>query len=182
MTDRHNYKQRMDLLEEWRAAKVLPLINGRLLDVGCGFNNLVRAYGSGVGVDIFPWEGVDVLIGDPASLPFPDRSFDTVTIGAALNHIPNRAAALIEIRRVLRPSGRLIVTMIGPKTGRLAHALFVRDERTRGGMRPGEQDGMTRQAVRALLRSRGFTVVGEVPFQLGLNRVFVGLKSEDGRA
>jgi SAM-dependent methyltransferase len=172
----------MDLLEGWRVARVLPLIRGRLLDVGCGFNNLVSAYGSGVGVDIFPWDGVDVLVGDPAELPFPDRSFDTVTIVAALNHIPNRAEALIEIGRVLRSCGRLVVTMIGPKTGLLAHALFVRDERTRGGMRPGEKGGMTRQEVVGLLRSCGFTIVREVPFQLGLNRVFVGLKNEDRSA
>src|SRR5262245_8036930 len=138
MTALWSQRRRMDLLEGWRAARVLPLISGRLLDVGCGFNNLVSAYGSGVGVDIFPWEGIDILVGDSARLPFLDSSFDSVTIVAALNHIPNRAAALIEIRRLLRPGGSLIVTMIGPKTGRLAHRLFVRDEYTRGGMRPGE--------------------------------------------
>lgn len=63
----------MDILEGWRIAKVLPMIQGRLLDVGCGFNNLVKAYGSGVGVNVFPWKGVDVLIGDSAFLPFPDE-------------------------------------------------------------------------------------------------------------
>src|SRR5919109_4397828 len=117
--------ERMDALEGWRIGRVLPLVRGRLLDVGCGFNNLVRAYGRGVGVDVHPWLGVDVLLDDAARLPFPAATFDTVTILAALNHIPNRAAALREIRRVLRPSGRLIVTMIGPRTGVLAHMLFV---------------------------------------------------------
>ncbi|MGH2592049.1 MAG: class I SAM-dependent methyltransferase [Anaerolineae bacterium] len=166
-------KPRMDALEGWRIAKVLPLVRGRLLDVGCGFNNLVRAYGCGVGVDVFPWAGIDILIGDSAWLPFPDGSFDTVTIVAALNHISNRTEALPAIRRVLRPGGQLIVTMIGPKTGVLAHIAFVRDERTRGSMQPGEKLGMTRREVVSLLDESGFSVVQDIPFQFGLNRVYI---------
>lgn len=170
----------MDALESWRIARVLPHVRGRLLDIGCGFNNLVRAYGSGVGADIHAWLGIDVLIGHAAVLPFKDRAFDTVTILAALNHIPNRAAALREIVRVLRPGGRLIVTMIGPWTGVAAHALFVRDERARGGMRPGEKLGMSWNEVRGLLDGAGFVVLREVPFQAGLNRVFLAAKREEG--
>jgi SAM-dependent methyltransferase len=170
----------MDLMESWRIARVLPLIRGRLLDVGCGFNNLVRVYGKGVGIDIFPWVGIDVRIGDSAWLPFPNDAFDTVTIVAALNHIPNRAEALLAIRRVLRPTGRLIATMIGPKTGVMAHAVFGRDEHARGGLRPGEKLGMTRREVVDLFEVCGLHVVREIPFQLGLNRVFVAAQNGAG--
>jgi len=171
-------KKRMDALEAWRHAKILPLIRGRLLDVGCGFNNLVEAHDSGIGIDVFPWEGIHVLVGSSATLPFPSGSFDTVTIVAALNHIPNRADTLLEIQRVLRSSGRLIVTMIGPRTGIFAHILFGRDERTRGGMLRNEEKGMTRQDVMGLLNRCGFTTAQIIPFQLGLNHVFVAVKSE----
>jgi demethylmenaquinone methyltransferase / 2-methoxy-6-polyprenyl-1,4-benzoquinol methylase len=43
------------------------------------------------------------------SLPFPDCSFDCVTIGFGLRNVTNKAAALASMRRVLRPGGRLLV-------------------------------------------------------------------------
>ena len=47
--------------------------------------------------------------GDAARLPYEDRSIDAVILTAVLGEIPERAAALQEIRRVLKPNGRLIV-------------------------------------------------------------------------
>jgi len=163
----------MDLLEPWRHRVVRPFIRGRFLDLACGYNNLTRAHGSGVGADIFPWEGIDVRIDDASRLPFLDGSFDTVSVAAALNHIPNREAALLAVSRVLRPGGRLLVTMIGPRTGRVAHMLFHQDEARRGGMRPGELHGIRRSAMKVLLHQTGFALEREVPFQLGLNRLYV---------
>jgi len=167
----------MDLLEAWRARIVRPWLKGRLLDIACGYNNLVRGHGQGVGVDVHPWQGIDVRIGDAARLPFPTATFDTVSIIAALNHIPNRVEALREARRVLRTDGRLLVTMIGPSTGRIAHLLFRHDEDERGGMVAGELDGMPPAQVRATLREGGFAVEREVPFQFGLNRLYVAAPS-----
>jgi SAM-dependent methyltransferase len=163
----------MDPLEAWRLAKVLPLVRGRLLDLACGYSNLVRSYGTGVGVDVYPWEGIDVLIEDAAQLPFRAGVFQTVSVVAALNHIPNRSHALLEIRRVLEPGGLLLTTMIGPLTGRVAHLLFHHDEHERGGMRPGEVHGLPPSEMRLLLREAGFTVEREIPFQLRLNRLYV---------
>ena len=165
--------RRMDLLEPWRLRVVRPFVRGRLLDLACGYNNLSRAHGFGLGADVFPWEGIDVRIEDAARLPFRDASFDTVSVVAALNHIPNREAALLAVMRVLRPGGLFLVTMIGPWTGRLAHLLFHQDEARRGGMRPGEVHGIRPPVMRALLQQAGFELVHEVPFQLGLNRLYV---------
>jgi ubiquinone/menaquinone biosynthesis C-methylase UbiE len=47
--------------------------------------------------------------GDATALPYEDASMDAVVLTAVLGEIPDRAAALQEIRRVLRPTGRLIV-------------------------------------------------------------------------
>lgn len=47
--------------------------------------------------------------GDATALPYEDASMDAVVLTAVLGEIPDRAAALREIRRVLRPTGRLIV-------------------------------------------------------------------------
>ena len=47
--------------------------------------------------------------GDATALPFEDASVDAVILTAVLGEIPDRAAALTEIRRVLKPDGRLVV-------------------------------------------------------------------------
>ena len=79
-------------LERRRIAAVLPHVRGRLLDIGCGANHLVRGYGNGVGADVYDWGDVDCLVEDSASLPFSDGAFDTISIVAALNHVRNREA------------------------------------------------------------------------------------------
>ena len=43
------------------------------------------------------------------ALPLPDRSFDAITISFGLRNMANRHQALAEMRRVLRPGGRLFV-------------------------------------------------------------------------
>jgi ubiquinone/menaquinone biosynthesis C-methylase UbiE len=47
--------------------------------------------------------------GDARSLPYEDDSFDAVALTTVLGEIPDQDAALREIARVLRPSGRLVV-------------------------------------------------------------------------
>jgi ubiquinone/menaquinone biosynthesis C-methylase UbiE len=47
--------------------------------------------------------------GDATALPHADDSVDAVVLTAVLGEIPDQAAALSEIARVLRPGGRLIV-------------------------------------------------------------------------
>lgn len=47
--------------------------------------------------------------GDATALPYEDASVDAVILTAVLGEIPDSAAALREIRRVLKPGGRLVV-------------------------------------------------------------------------
>lgn len=47
--------------------------------------------------------------GDARDLPFEDESFDAAILTTVLGEIPDRAAALREVARVLKPDGRLIV-------------------------------------------------------------------------
>jgi ubiquinone/menaquinone biosynthesis C-methylase UbiE len=47
--------------------------------------------------------------GDATNLPHEDASVDAVVLTAVLGEIPDTAAALREIRRVLKPGGRLVV-------------------------------------------------------------------------
>jgi ubiquinone/menaquinone biosynthesis C-methylase UbiE len=164
----------------WRVRVVLPHVRGRLLDIGCGLNSLTRSYGGeGVGVDVHQWGDVDVVVKDSAALPFPDCSFDTVAIIAALNHITNRKDVLREARRLLKDGGLIITTMIGPLVGRIYHALrqpWDADQRERG-MKEGEVCGMTSEEVRTLLQESGFKVKHEKLFMLGFNRLTIARKS-----
>jgi demethylmenaquinone methyltransferase/2-methoxy-6-polyprenyl-1,4-benzoquinol methylase len=52
---------------------------------------------------------VAFVIANAERLPFPDRSFDCVTIGFGLRNVTDKPAALASMRRVLRPGGRLLV-------------------------------------------------------------------------
>src|SRR5947209_5216634 len=111
-------------LEDERLAVVLPWISGRLLDIGAGNSRLVRTYGDGIGIDVHDFGGGATLVDNVRQLPFPDSSFDTVTFVASLNHIPERREALAESHRVLRASGRILVTMIDPFVSSIGHRLW----------------------------------------------------------
>lgn len=100
----------------------------RVLDVGCGTGIVARlaaasagSSGRVVGVDISP----DMLAvakaasgelpvewkeADAHDLPFPDASFDVVLSQQVVQFLPDRQRALTEMRRVLRPGGRALVS------------------------------------------------------------------------
>jgi SAM-dependent methyltransferase len=111
----------------------------RVLDVGCGRGLLLVGAakrvprGSAVGIDIWQAEDlsgnrpdvplenagiegvrdrVSVETADMRKLPFPDASFDVVVSRVAIHNLyaaPDRAAAIREIARVLRPAGRAVI-------------------------------------------------------------------------
>lgn len=168
-------------LMNWRIRTVLPYIHGHLLDIGCGTNNLVKSYRrEGIGVDVYQWSDVDLMVDNTAKLPFDSDTFDTVTIIAALNHIPNRCEVLAEAYRILRRTGVIIITMIPPRISRIWH--FLRkpwdvDQNERE-MKPGELYGLTAKEVRRLLSEAGFDILFEKTFMLGINRMTVAKKNE----
>lgn len=49
--------------------------------------------------------------GDATALPFADSSFDRVIVSEVLEHIPDDTAALTEVARILKPDGRVAVTV-----------------------------------------------------------------------
>jgi SAM-dependent methyltransferase len=92
----------------------------RILDVGCGTGaNLVMLseYGEAQGVDVSPdalefchERGLDnVRLGAAESLPYEAGEFDLVTAFDVVEHLDDDVEALREMRRVLRPGGRLLL-------------------------------------------------------------------------
>ena len=46
-------------------------------------------------------------------MPFPDDSFDGAFLVTVLGEVPDQVAALRELRRVVRPNGRIVVELFG---------------------------------------------------------------------
>lgn len=92
----------------------------RILDVGCGTGanlQMLAQFGAAEGVDVSP-EALDfcrarglaqVKQGAAESLPFADASFDLVTGLDVVEHLDDDIAGLGEMRRVLRPDGRVVL-------------------------------------------------------------------------
>jgi ubiquinone/menaquinone biosynthesis C-methylase UbiE len=110
-------------------AAVAPA-GARVLEVGCGPGHLsirLARHGFAVtGLDLDPamiarartnadrpgnsdQRRPSLLVGDVASLAFPDRSFDLVVSTLSMHHWADPTAGLAEIGRVLRPGDRALV-------------------------------------------------------------------------
>ncbi|MDA0182505.1 class I SAM-dependent methyltransferase [Solirubrobacter phytolaccae] len=116
------WEQRRGLL----TAELRP--DDRVLDYGCGTGRFLALLDDGAGVEIAEHAveraratGADVrLLETDGTIPFGHGEFDLVWCSEVLEHIPDVAFALSELRRVLKPGGRLLLTV--PFHGRLQAA------------------------------------------------------------
>jgi SAM-dependent methyltransferase len=141
----------------------------RALDVGCGTGEftaaMIEAGASAVGVEVAEaaierarsrHPGLDFrLVPIDGPLPFEDGSFELVWASEVIEHVTDTARWLSEVRRVLVPRGRLLVTT--PSHGRLRVALS-------GVERFSEPLGdhlhlYTKRSLRTLLEEFGFAEV-----------------------
>lgn len=81
----------------------------RVLVIGSG--RIPRISGTNlVNMDITAFKGVSV-VGDVQSLSFADATFDAVVCHQVLEHVPSAERGISEIRRVLKPGGRVLVSV-----------------------------------------------------------------------
>jgi demethylmenaquinone methyltransferase/2-methoxy-6-polyprenyl-1,4-benzoquinol methylase len=111
----------------WRCAAVRAVVRpgDSVLDACCGTGDLAleaqRAGGDVVGLDFSERmlavartksANVDWVQGDVLALPFDDASFDVVTVGFGIRNVADLELGLRELRRVVRPGGRLAILEI----------------------------------------------------------------------
>lgn len=139
-------------LPDWR--------NKAILDAGCGTGAILQRLGNpskNVGVDLAP-EAIafcrqrglsNAQKGDISALPFADASFDAVICSSVLYHewVGDVAAAVREMRRVLRPGGLLLINVPAFRFLHSAHDDAVMTARR-----------FTRPEIRKLLLDQNFTI------------------------
>jgi demethylmenaquinone methyltransferase/2-methoxy-6-polyprenyl-1,4-benzoquinol methylase len=69
-------------------------------------------------------ERINLLQADATALPFPDGHFDAATIAFGIRNIPERIAALREMRRVLVPGGKAYILELNAPQNRLWRKVF----------------------------------------------------------
>jgi demethylmenaquinone methyltransferase/2-methoxy-6-polyprenyl-1,4-benzoquinol methylase len=120
----------------WRAATVREAVRpgDRVLDACCGTGDLAVAAlqagaGEVVGLDFaermlerarVKEPRIEWVQGDVLALPFEDASFDAATVGFGIRNVEDLEAGVRELRRVLRPGGRLAILEITTPRGALA--------------------------------------------------------------
>jgi SAM-dependent methyltransferase len=106
------YAVRKPLLDWLSAQDVRGL---RVLDVGCGdrpYEQLFKDAAEVVGFDV-PGNPHADLHGTIDAIPVEDASFDVVLCLQVLEHVPDPAAAVQELRRVVKPGGRVLLSTHG---------------------------------------------------------------------
>lgn len=132
--DAMNRAMTVGLDRRWRrlAVELVVQPGDRVLDACCGTGDLAleaeRQGGNVTGLDFSEKmlerarrksQTVEWLQGDLLALPLADGSFDAATVGFGVRNVADLELALRELRRVLRPGGRLAVLEITQPRGAL---------------------------------------------------------------
>lgn len=131
----------------WRRAAASVAVSGgaaRVLDLACGTGDLAlelvrQGAGQVVGLDLSRemlrgandkisardrQRSIDLAQGNAMRLPFTDGTFDACTVAFGLRNMPDYSAAIAEMARVVRPSGRVVVLeMVPPRRELLRGAI-----------------------------------------------------------
>jgi len=130
------------------------------------------------------------LVADALNLPFPDGSFDVVTVAFGLRNMADYPAALREMHRVLKPGGRLLILDFSLPDGilRTPYRLYLHHILPRmAGWVTGQRDayeylgGSIEQfpsgpAMTALMETCGFTETDATPLTFGVVSIYQGTR------
>jgi len=123
-------KRAAEIVASWRPDKIVDLATGTG-DLALVLQRKLPE-AEVVGVDFLPEmltlaqkKGVvQTILADAMKLPFPDASFDSVTIAFGLRNMENWQRALAEMSRVLKRNGHLLVLEFGLPTGSILRTIY----------------------------------------------------------
>jgi len=161
---RVRFSRRISLLRQSLPDLTPPKTRHRILVIGCGSGewvNAISAFAEVVGVDVSPeivtnanrhlrHPAATVEVGDAHRLNYADGTFDACFANSTLHHL-DLHVAIPEIRRILRPGGRLIAGEPN-RTNPLVWRMY-RNSRSRNryGLTPDEEAFTRKQITRILL-------------------------------
>ena len=184
-----------------RTAEAVVRAGDRVLDACCGTGDLAladqRAGGAVIGLDFSEpmlerarrkSTSIEWIQGDALALPFPDSSFDVVTVGFGVRNVSDLEGGLAELRRVLRPGGRVGVLDITTPRGVLRPFYSVWFDRVvplLGKVLPGGtaytylpasvRRFPSAEELAGLIRTAGFEQVGYRLFAGGIVALHIGV-------
>jgi SAM-dependent methyltransferase len=165
---------------EFKVMRLSGTHTGCLLDVGCGDGETLLALdkrGWDVrGLDFDPeaaavargrGRGFKVDVGELSDQRYPAASFDVVTMSHSLEHVPDPAATLVEVGRILSAGGRVVI--VTPNAASWLHRRYRSDWQPLEP--PRHLQIFTRAALVGLARAAGFTKIDTVTTPRSANGV-----------
>lgn len=106
-----------DLTARWYSGNLKEFAKGKLLDLGCGNAPLYGTYKPLVKDAVLAdWANtehknhlLDVECDITKKLPFKDNEFDTIILSDVLEHIPTPQSLILELKRILKPGGVVLM-------------------------------------------------------------------------
>jgi 2-polyprenyl-3-methyl-5-hydroxy-6-metoxy-1,4-benzoquinol methylase len=177
-----------------RLSQVQKFLGNRVLDVGCGFGELLDFLPAHVESVVFLDRSAERLpsikarlsastiqgeflrgdIGEQVIQLAPE-SFDTIVMAALLEHLRSPDWALKQAQRLLKPGGQLVITTPTPLGGKL-HGLGSLFGLTYREAAQEHERFFNDRSLKALLRRNGFTLERYERFLMNLNQLVVGRK------
>jgi 2-polyprenyl-3-methyl-5-hydroxy-6-metoxy-1,4-benzoquinol methylase len=177
------------VIQSWRmriASSWIP-DNSQVLDIGCHQGEFLemlepRLRAGSIGLDpllqterITPTYKLQASIFDD-SLQVPEQSFDVIVMLAVFEHLQEKEHIAQKCFQLLRPHGRVIVTVPSLKADKVIDLLV--SLRLVDGMSLEQHHGFEPDQVPGIFEQQGFHAKTWKRFQLGLNNLFVFERNE----
>ncbi len=134
---------------------------------------------------------IELVYGDSETMNFPDNSFDAVTVAFGVRNFQNLEKGLLEMRRVLKPDGKIVVLefsrpkqklfkgltkfymkVIAPKAG----SMFAKNKDAYQYLNTSMQVFPEREQFTEVMKNTGYNKIYYKPLSLGICCIYCGSK------
>lgn len=135
-------------------------------------------------------QNITFVDGDAMQIPFPDNSFDVVTISFGIRNFENLEVGITEIKRVLKPNGAYFILELTRPSGFVKHfylfylrhllptigALFSKNKSAYVYLKETIHDFYQDEALNAFFIKSGFKGCRFFSYSFGLSTLYTGVK------